>query len=175
MKKPPLVTITPAVWRALVVQATAHEREGGGMLVGRAVRGGGIHVVHEVGMTHIRADDSSVIYDAEEVSRARFMVHEAHGPRYNPVGRWHSHPWPACNADALLPQITQGFDGADFEDMLVGDLELICSTFPDPGYVPKHSEFEVQRKLGGTYCRAEIWLRKNGKPIPCPVTVRRVE
>ncbi len=175
MKKPPLVTLTPVVWRSLVTQATGHVREGGGLLVGRRVQRGGLYVIHEVAMTHTAANAHGVRYEFEEVSRARFAAHENYGPRYKVVGEWHSHPWPACNHDALLPQITQGFDGADFEEMLIGDIELICSTFPDPGYAPKHSEFEVQRLLGGTYCRTEIWLRKNGKPIPCPVTVRKVD
>ena len=160
-----------------MAQATGHAREGGGLLIGRRVRRGGFHVVEEIGMTHAEASDSHIIYDKDEMARARKAAYDAYGPRLEPVGMWHTHPWPACSIEALTPQITlleDGIDCNDLEDMLIGDIEVICATFPDPGYKPRVSEFEIRRKLGGVWCRAEAWLRVNGEAKPCRLKVRRV-
>lgn len=176
MKDAPLVTLHPAVWRRLVAQATGHAREGGGLLIGRRVRGGGFHVLEEIGMTHVDASDAHIHYEKDEMARARKAAYDAYGPKLEPIGMWHTHPWASCSVKALSMQITLVEDGPgnDLEDMLVDDIEVICSTFPDPGYKPRVSEFEIRRKLGGVWCRAEAWLRVNGEAKPCRLQVRKV-
>lgn len=172
--KAPLVTLSPSVWRRLVAQATGHAREGGGLLIGKRVRGKGFHVIEEVSMTHAWANEDTLHYEKDEIARARKMAYEMYGPTYEPIGAWHTHPWKACTASALLPQITTEGDEADLYEMLKDEIEVICATFPDPGYKPRVSEFEIRKKLGGIWCRAEAWLRVNGEAKPCRLTVRGV-
>lgn len=173
--KPLLVTLTPTVWRTLATQAAGHKREGGGLLIGRWVRGHrGVHFLHEISLTHVAAEKSEVRYNRDELAHARKMAYATYGPAYEPVGAWHSHPWEACTANALLPQITTEGKDCDLEDMLDGEVEVICVTFPDPGYQPDTSEFEVQRLVGGIYCRAEAWQRVGDKARPCRIAVRNV-
>ena len=131
----PLVTVARAAWKDLVAQAAGHDREGGGLLIGRPTRYGNFQVLHVIGLTHAEADDGHIRYGTDEVARARVAAYDVYKPLES-IGEWHSHPWPACNVDAMANQITAEWDDpmSDACAMLDGAVELIASTYPDPGY-----------------------------------------
>lgn len=170
----PLVTIARPAWKVLVAQATGHMREGGGLLVGKKTRYGNFRVEHVLGMTHEWADEGHIGYRLEEISNAKFAAHEAYKP-LGPIGAWHTHPWPSCNANALGPQISDDWDDpiSDVSEMIDGEIEIIAVVFPWPGYWLNSSEYIISTRSAGMMCRAEPWLReRRGKIVPCKMGVR---
>jgi hypothetical protein len=173
-KKNPIVTIARKTWTKIAVQAAGHEREGGGLLVGRKTRLGNFIVEIEIGLTHVSANDSSVTYNKDEVAKARLAAYAAYAPQ-EPVGAWHSHPWPACCVAALTTQISDDWNDpqSDVNEMQDGEVELVVAAFPEPSYKLDVGDFMIQRKIGERICRAEAWMRvKMGKIVPCYVRLR---
>ena len=170
----PLVTIARAAWKDLVAQAAGHEREGGGLLIGKPTRYGNFQVLHVLGLTHAEADNDHIRYGTDEVARARLAAYDVYKP-LEAVGEWHSHPWPAYNVDAIAPQITDDWDDpmSDVCAMLDGAIELIASTCPDPGYAIEDGEYRIGAKIGECIVRVEAWMRvAQGKIVPCTLKVR---
>ena len=169
-----LVTLTRAAWKSLVAQAAGHEREGGGLLIGRRTRYGNLQVHHATGLTHIEASDGNIRYGPDEVAKARTAAHEVFRP-LEPVGEWHSHPWPARDIMAIANQITDDWDNpaSDVCMMMDGEVELIASTYPHSGKRLKNSEWRVGTRIDGRVVRVEGWLRvREGKVQACTIRVR---
>lgn len=169
-----LVTLTRAAWRSLVAQAAGHEREGGGLLIGRRTRYGNLQVTHATGLTHAEADDGHIRYGTDEVAKARTAAYEVFKP-LEPVGAWHSHPWPARDILAIANQISDDWDDpeSDVCEMLDGEVELIASTYPHGGKRLKNSEWRIGTRIDGRVVRVEAWLRvREGKIQPATLRVR---
>ena len=169
-----LVTLTRAAWRSLIAQAAGHEREGGGLLVGKRTRYGNIQVAHATGLTHAEANDGRIRYGVDEIAQARKAAWEVYRP-LEPIGAWHSHPWPERSVLAITNQITDDWDNpeSDVEMMLDGEIELIASTYPHEGERLKDNEFRLGVRIAGRVVRIEAWLRvRKGKVIACPLKVR---
>ena len=169
-----LVTMTRAAWRSLVAQAAGHEREGGGLLIGKRTRYGNMQVMHATGLTHAEADGGHIRYGVDETAQARKAAWEVYKP-LEPVGEWHSHPWPERSILAISTQITDDWGNpvSDVEMMLDGEIELIASTYPKVDDRLKDNEFCVGALVAGRVVRVEAWLRvKYGKIEPCPFKVR---
>ncbi len=175
---PKVVTLSRPVWRQLVVQATGHVREGGGLLIGKRTRYGNFRVYHEVSLTHEEASESHIRYNYDEVARARMAAYAAYGPSMETIGMWHTHPHEAVCPDALIPQLsTEGTDN-DMDEMQVGETEVICIVFPNPDFVLDMGkrEFLIQQVLGGIRCRAEAWLKTTQDDAkPCLIRVRSMK
>jgi proteasome lid subunit RPN8/RPN11 len=170
----PIVTIARSTWKKIATEAAGHEREGGGLLIGRRTSRGNFHVSVDIGLTHVQADESHVEYSRDEVAQARHAAYASYAP-LEPVGAWHSHPWPECSLSALMTQISDDWDDpdSDVSEMQDGEIELVVSTFPTPAHKLDAGDFIIQRDLDGRTCRAEAWLRvKRGELVPCEVRVR---
>lgn len=166
MQRPPSVTIRQLVWQDVCTFCAGSVREGGGLLIGHRTKRGVI-ITASVALTHRRASKNRVDYDYDEVHNAKLAAYD----RYKPdecLGAFHLHPWRVCTAEALLPQISED----DENEMLVGDYELIVSTFAWPGYWPRRSEFSIQSQLVGLVCRAECWLKLKTKVTPCSLSIQ---
>jgi len=172
--KAPLVTLTRSAWRDLVAQAAGHEREGGGLLVGARTRYGNFRVSHVTALAHMWASGDNVEYDDNEVARARLAAHEMWGP-LEPVGQWHTHPWPSRCLLALANQITDDWDEevSDVACMLDGEVELIASVYPHDGKMLEDSEWRKRTRIAGRVVCVEVWLRvRYGEVRPCRLCVR---
>jgi hypothetical protein len=163
----PIVTITRSAWRELLAMALGHAREGGGLLIGRHTRQGNILVVRAIGVTHERATDSGILYDCDEMAKARVAAHTIYAPQ-EPVGEWHTHPHTCCNASALIPQC----DEDDEKAILDGGVEVIVVTYPHPGYKQEPNDFLLQRYANDTVCRAEAWFKDGDEAKPCEIRLR---
>lgn len=169
-----LVTMTRSAWRSLVAQAAGHEREGGGLLIGKRTRYGNIQVMHATGLTHVEADDGHIRYVADEIAQARNAAWEIYKP-LEPVGMWHTHPWPSRCFLAIANQISDDWDDpvSDVCEMLDGEVEVIASVYPPADGRLKDSEWRKGTLIAGKIVRAEAWLRvKEGKIEPCLFKVR---
>lgn len=175
-----LVTLTPAVFRSISVQAAGHAVEGGGLVVGRRVRGGGIHVYHDIALTHLEANDSYVRYDKDDVAHARKVAWDTYAP-LEPVGAWHSHPYGSYCVETLVAQISDDWDDpeSDVSEMLLGNIEIIAVTFPFPGSRPADwrppvaGEHEIQQRVGDRMIRLEAWCLEGEKDVrACRIRVR---
>ena len=170
----PLVTLTRSAWRDIKTQAAGQDREGGGLLMGKRTRYGNFKVQHIVGLTHVVSNDGIVLYDEDEVAHARIAAYEMYKP-LEPVGQWHSHPWPERSILALTNQITDDWDDpqSDVTAMLDGEVELVASIYPHTGHMLKSNEFNIRTRVAGRVICAEVWLRiRHGKIVPCRLTVR---
>ena len=173
-----IVTLDRAVWRQLCLMSATSTRETGSLLIGRRTKRGNIFVAASIPLTHKRATDSNLYYDPDEVASARKAAWDEFGPKLEPVGGFHVHPWEACHHLALLNQISDDWDdpNSDVSDMLDNEIEFIISAFPDPHYKIeklKGNDFILQATVSGKICRGEAWFRaKKGKIVPCEVRVR---
>lgn len=165
----PHVTLTRNVWRSLVVQAAGHSREAGGIIIGRRTRAGTYLVEHDVALAHIESDKDHVRYDSDEVAKARQAAYHVYGPKLEPLGGWHVHPWgPTLNINALLPQLSDD----DVEHMMMGEIELIVAT-TSAEFPRQECDFSLVRTVGDVICKAEVSLKKTEKEIiSCTISVR---
>lgn len=165
----PHVTLTRPAWRSIAVQAAGHSREAGGLLIGRQTRLG-TYVVHlDVALAHIESKKDQVRYDHDEVAKARGAAYAVHGPYLEPIGGWHTHPWPELTMESLLPQISD----EDVESMQLGELELVVSTVPVSGIKRTQTEYNVIRVIRDVVCRGEAYLKiLDNEAVPCTISVR---
>lgn len=163
------VTLRRSLWRSIATQAAGFTREAGGLLIGRRTQMNTFIIEHDVALAHKYSKKNQVAYDHDEVDRSKAAAYAMYGPELEPIGGWHNHPWPRMTMESLLPQISD----YDVEEMIVGDIELIVTTFP---YVVREafpSEFCLERKIGEIQCRAEAYIKINEKEAkPCTISVR---
>lgn len=165
----PHVTITRSAWRSIATQAAGHAREAGGLIIGKQTRMGTYIIENDVALAHIESTKSQVRYDRDEIDRARAAAYSTYGPALEPLGGWHTHPWPVLSMEAILPQLSD----VDVEMMSIRDLELIVVTFPVTPVKRVPSEFAVSRKVGSVHCRGEIYLKVNDvEAVPCTMSLR---
>ena len=163
------VTLTRAVWRSIAVQAAGHSREAGGILVGRQTRMGTYKVSYDVALAHIESNKNQVRYDHDEVAKARGSAYAVYGPKLEPIGGWHTHPWSELTMESLLPQISD----EDVEEMQLGDIELVVSTVPECGIKRTPSEYCLVRVIKDVVCRGEAYLKTTAvEAVPCTISVR---
>jgi hypothetical protein len=130
--------------------------------------------MHATGLTHAEADDGHIRYGVDEIAQARTAAWDVYKP-LEPVGAWHSHPWPSRCFLAIANQITDdwGDPVSDVEQMLDGEIELIASTYPRAADLLVDSEWRKGTVIAGKVVRVEAWLRvKEGKIEPCLLKVR---
>lgn len=169
-----ILTVLRPIWKKIAVQAAGHDREGGGLIVGRRTKKGNFIAEIELGLTHVAANDSQIHYSKDEVAKARQAAFAAYAPK-EPIGAWHSHPWPSCCVEALTTQISDDWDDSesDVSEMQDGEIELVVSAFPSPSYKLDVNEFIIQKTIGDRTCRAEAWMRiKHGKIVPCSIRLK---
>ena len=165
----PHITLKRAAWRSIALQAAGHSREAGGLLVGRRTRLGTLVVHLDVALAHIESNKDQVKYDYDEVAKAREAVYSVHGPYLEPVGGWHTHPWPELTMESLLSQISD----EDVEEMQHGDIELIVSTIPRSTTKRTSTEFSVVRVISDVVCRGEAYLKvSDDEAAPCTISIR---
>jgi len=130
----------------------------------------GTYIVSEdVSMAHITSNDHQVIYDHDEIAEARAAAYVTYGPRLEPLGGWHTHPWKVMSVEAIMPQMSD--DDADM--MQVGDIELIIASFPSPDYKVPTNEYSICRRVGTRCTKGEVYLKVAEKQVvPCTLVVR---
>jgi hypothetical protein len=168
----PLVVIKRTLWNELSRIAVTATRETGGIVVGRRTRVGSIHCHHQIPLSHKWANEDQVVYEKDEVARARLMAYKMYGPKLEVLAGWHTHPFDEKCTAALVPQISDD----DLDEIQEGDAELIIVTFPHtkptPDWSPRSGDMILHRRVGPMVARCEPWKKVKGKAVPCRVALR---